>query len=686
MAQDNPLPKLRGLGQFGVISDLDPIDLPPSAFTFASNVRFRNGRVTAAPVFKTVLSPLGTTNPRYCAGITPNASTDWLFLGYENGTTSLWSNGSETAYSPDFTFTGSISGTTMVVTGTPSGQLAPGQTITGTGVTANSEINAFGTASLTGCTISGTTLTVGSVASGTIYVGMTLTDADELVPVGTTIVSGASLTWTISNSVTVSVGENMTCTSSGGAGSYVLSASSSVGSETLTAAYTPNSSNATWTSCFLEGVFYLNRSDRVPWSLNTSNTCFQYLANMDSQWQAQILRAAGGTLVALNVLENGTQYPNKVKTAEFPTYGAVPVSWDFDLASTDATENELAQMQGPITDACNLGLNLIIYGEYEAWLMFLSGDIEVFNYQKLPFSKGSINANCSVEINSQNYVFGVDDIWVHDGVSEKSICDQRTRDFIFGAIDMSQTQWCHVVHNRQLHEIHFNFVSGDGYLKFANNGQNGCNRSAVYDYIGDKWTYGDLPLVYSGTTANVDQEEEYATATQTYASITASYSAFDDTAKRVLVYIGDDSTPFGLTRTLYAYDPLASSLPGVPNSVVAYSVNTAATGYPYLYRLDMDLDSLPDSDLQGYKTLSYIIPIGRIDPASSAEIQFNIGISDYPDQQVQWSGYMGFDAETNYKLDYNAAGRYLSYEVLFQDYNQFSWSGFDFDIIVTAER
>jgi hypothetical protein len=50
---------------------------------------------------------------------------------------------------------------------------------------------------------------------------------------------------------------------------------------------------------------------------------------------------------------------------------------------------------------------------------------EVFDYRLTPFGKGSINANCAIEIGGRHYVFGVNDIWMHDGVSHQSICDRR---------------------------------------------------------------------------------------------------------------------------------------------------------------------------------------------------------------------------------------------------------------------
>ena len=45
---------LRGLGTVGVVTDVDPYDLPPSAFSFAKNVRFEDSKVQRGPVFRKV--------------------------------------------------------------------------------------------------------------------------------------------------------------------------------------------------------------------------------------------------------------------------------------------------------------------------------------------------------------------------------------------------------------------------------------------------------------------------------------------------------------------------------------------------------------------------------------------------------------------------------------------------------
>jgi len=545
------LPKLRNLGAVGVIADRDPYDLPPNAFSMAVNVRFRNGRVTSAPVHKSV-KLLSTDNPRYVAGFTPTQGISSLFIGYRNGRVFSVANGVETDYS--------------------------------------------------------------------------------------------------------------------------------------VAGYVQNDVEATWTSCFLADTIYINRSDRAPWMLGLANAQFLPLPNMDSAWTAQLLRVCTGALVALNVTKGGTTYQTMVKTSSQPLAGEPPASWDITQANTLASENILAEMHGPIMDACNLGRDLIIYGLNEAWRMTATADIFEYSYTKLPFSKGSLNANCSIEINSKNYVFGSDDIWVHDGVSEDSVCDQRVRDFIYGSINMSQASRCFVSHNQQLHEIHFNFVSGDQFVKFSPaSGINGCNRRAVLDYVNNTWTFDDAPSVFGASRASLDVSQTWSSGSQTWASVNGPWQALDDTAKRCIVYVGETNTTYSLSKSLYAFDPYSTQLPGMPPAITAFSVDPNATGFAFLERDGIDLEAL-DADLQGYKLISYVVPLGRIDPQSSQSLNFSLGAADYYNETPTFTTPQGFDSQSLYKIDLNQAGRYVCLKVNFNDYPPFSWSGFDFDVDVTGER
>jgi hypothetical protein len=51
-----------------------------------------------------------------------------------------------------------------------------------------------------------------------------------------------------------------------------------------------------------------------------------------------------------------------------------------------------------------------------------------------------------------------------------------------------------------------------------------------------------------------------------------------------------------------------------------------------------------------------------------------------------YSAYQLYDGVDNYKLDFNVAGRWLAYKVLFADYRELTITGFDFDLKVTGHR
>jgi hypothetical protein len=537
------LPKLRELSKFGVVADVDPYDLPPQAFSFAANVRFRAGKVESAPVWRNVFN-VGTADPRFIGSSNPTSGQSNVFIGYTNGRVYRYTEGAETNYSP------------------------------------------------TG--------------------------------------------------------------------------------------YVDSTAEAVWTETNLADVYYVNREDRVPWRLLTSDTEFDELANWDASWRTRLLRTCGSALVALNVTKGATNYPTMIKTSSIPTSGIVPTSWDHTDPATNATEDILAEMEGPIIDAASLGNDLYIYGQNETWVMVADGSAFVFSKKRVFKHRGAINSNCAVEINGKHYVFGPDDIWVHDGVSEQSLCDGIVREFIYDDLDITKNDRCFVKYYPQLREIRFHYVAADDYATFVD--QDGCNRVAVYSVKDGVWVFDDAPLVHSATVGHLSSAATYATVVGTYATIGGTYSSFDESISRTLLYVGDTYAAAGLTASLYAFDKYGHG------STSAHPVDEVATRPRYLERDGIDLDEL-DLDLRGYKVVSRVYPQARIDDGAEP-IQFTFGSSDYFNQDTTFGDaqeYTGSDAD-GYKIDPNMAGRYLAMQVLHDDYRNMSISGFDFDLEVTGER
>ena len=451
--------------------------------------------------------------------------------------------------------------------------------------------------------------------------------------------------------------------------------------------YTPSVVEATWSSTVLGSVVYANRSDRAPWYLRASDSSFQNLSasgsapdKWDSTWSCNILRSCAGALVALYVTKGATTYTNMVKTSSLPTAGAVPTSWDQTNPATLATENILTKMEGPIVDGCPLGQDLVIYGSREAWLMHADNSTFVYSYTKLPFKKGAMNANCSIEHDGKNFVFGTDDIWMHDGNSEVSLLDKKNRDFVFGSLNISAASKCFVQHNPKLNEIYFAYVGGDQYVNFGvQNGIDGCNRQAVLNLSDMTWTFDDLPSTFSACNAVISNSLTYATVTATYTTMGGTYQDQEDGLKRTTVYVGSLNATYSLSTSLYALDPY-----GV-NSNVAYPVDTNATAPRFIERIGLDLDEL-NAQISGYKTLSTIYPQARLGSGAS-NLMIAVGASDNISSAAPaYSAYQPYNGADLYKIDFNVAGRWVAYKCLFSDYRELTITGFDFDLKMTGKR
>jgi hypothetical protein len=530
---------VRGLGDLGVIADVEPYELPPGAFSFAKNVRFNDGKVGPAPVWRG-LSALHDANPRFVFTENLADDVDKIYVGYKNGTVYRWTNGGNT--------------------------------------------------------------------------------------------------------------------------------------DVTKAGYTPSSTEATWTSCSLANVQYVNRSDRDPWGLTPGASAFTAITGWDAGWQAKILRAYNDALVALNVTKGGVNYPTLVKTSDIVTDpGVMPASWDHTDPTTNAVENPLTEMKGEIKDACVLGDALVLYGSSQNFVMEADDSEKVYRFRKLSFDGGAINANCSVEVNGKHFVFGPNDCYMHDGLSKASIIDGKNRKFLYKSINASKVSRCFVLHNPADETIRFCYVSGDSFVRYSN--AQACNRAAIYHVPSGRWTFDDLPLVYSSTLSSVSlNSPTWTTITGSWSTIGGSWQDFEDGLKKVPLFVGDD---IGNGTILYANDAYGFG------SVLNAPVDTLATGSGYLERDGIDLDEA--SELRGYKHVIAIYPQGRLD-VDSAPLEFSFGSADYFGQSPPfYSDYQTYDAASEYKLDYDTGGRYLAMRMRYNDYRSFSLSGLDLDVEVLSD-
>jgi hypothetical protein len=426
---------------------------------------------------------------------------------------------------------------------------------------------------------------------------------------------------------------------------------------------------------------YINREDRVPWYLPASATAFAPIPNWNSTYRAHLIRASNSALIAFNVTQGAANYPTMVMTSSFAQANTAPASWDYTNPATNATMNILADMEGSIIDAQSLHNDMYIYGINETWLMQFVSGTQIWTYKKIFDNRGAINANCSIEVQGRHYVFGLDDLWTHDGVTPQSIADGRVREFIYSSMVMSKANRCFVTHNPLLKEIHFCYVSGDGKTAFpgySQSGFDGCNRQAVYNYSTDSWTFDDIPYCYSASRANVDITLTYANDPNTYQTQGGSYQDAANSAKKPLCYVGDSNSTYGLSSMFYAFD-----LNGA-GSMAPYAVDIPATPGMYVENSGIDLDAVGE-DLPAYKVISSIYPQGRLD-INAKPVTFIVGGADYYTTVPVLSDPQTWNGANLYKLDFQMPGRYLTMSMTFPDFQPITLTGFDIDLRTDGER
>lgn len=435
-----------------------------------------------------------------------------------------------------------------------------------------------------------------------------------------------------------------------------------------------------FTGAQLADVIYVNREDRVPVFRLPAGTNFADLTNWDSNWRAGALRSYGDFLLGLKMTESSTNYPNRVRWSNLVTAGAIPDSWDATDTTKSAGFNDLVELKTPLVDGVPLGSNFILYSSDQVWLMEFVGGTFIFNFRKLFTDSGMINQNCAVEVEGKHYVFGPADVYVHDGTTKQSICDERVKDFIYKGLNVQKSDVCFVHHNPNLNEIYFCYLSGDEFVAFPNATR--CNRAAVYNYRNNTWAFYDLPNVSAGSLANVNSVNTYTTATNlTYELVGGSYYDQEDNFDKHVLMVGEDQSTDGLTSDkLFAID-LSDE------GKLTFQIDTEATKAPLLERTGLDLDEA-GSNASDYVVVTRLYPQMDTTNSSDTTINFEFGASDIPRSTPTYASAIVFNMATDHKIDSRAAGRYLSYKVTLDsdDYKDFEWSGVDIDITKTGAR
>lgn len=442
------------------------------------------------------------------------------------------------------------------------------------------------------------------------------------------------------------------------------------------------STPAAYNSTFLGDVLYINRPSHTPAAFLPAASQFVELPHWDSTWRCRSLRSYRDFLVALNVTKGAVENRSLIKWSDATLAGQAPGSWDETDITTLAGENLIAQFDSPLVDGCILREALMLYTETQVWSMTFSGDASdngqnLFVFRPVFSEGGMIAPNCAVEVAGRHYVFGVNDIYVHDGTSKQSIANGRVRDWVFRNLNAKLGDRCFVTHMPKYNEVLFAFVSGDGERFFVSPTR--CNRAAVYNYVSDTWAMVDLPNVAAGTLANANPALTGNSPTLTTIpgnSMGGTWYDLEDGYESHVMFCASPLSGGPSTSRILAYDNMdRGSLP--------YPYDAESNAPAFLERVGIDLDEV-GADLATYKVCKRLLP--QVAIYRDVPLNIQVGSSLTPSGNVQWGPVVSFNPNTQYKVDVMKGGRYLAVRFLVAQPADFEISGFDVDVVARGSR
>lgn len=430
-------------------------------------------------------------------------------------------------------------------------------------------------------------------------------------------------------------------------------------------------------SCSLGGVSYINRETHVPQFKAPGDNTYSAIPAWSADDRCRVLRAYKDQLVALGVTKAGRFYPTMVKWSDFSFYGAPPASWDTGSTTNSAGENIVNEMQHEILDGLTLGNTFILYCTASVWSMDYVGGDEIYSFRKLFDEVGVINPNCVAQVRGLHYVFDRNDIYVHDGVTPRSIADGRVKEFIFGALDFARANLCFVQHDAKLTEIRFCYPAGDAFAGFLNP-QTGCNRQAVYNYSNDTWTFYDVPNIVGAAKAALISGASWDTdLVQTFDNAGGLWMSTEGDEDRHCLLASRADPSMGLAENrLYGFDLLTGGR--LTQEIADETLKPAI-----VERTGIDLDAV-GKNLTQYINMQAIWP--QVSLGDPDECFWQFGGSETALAEPLWSAPVRFDPATETRIDINEAGKYLGYRFECGGKSDFQLSGFDVQLVIRGRR
>lgn len=396
-------------------------------------------------------------------------------------------------------------------------------------------------------------------------------------------------------------------------------------------------------------------------------------------WKAGRIRSFRNYLVALSMIEQGVEVPQRVRWSNVAYVNELPPDWIEDDEARDGGFNDLTDANGRIIDGMALRDSFVIYTDQETYLMEYVGGVLIFQFKKLFSDSGILAPECAVEFEQKHFVITKDDIFVHNGSSKQPVASGRIKQYLIEEISSVNPAATKVFAYTPQKEIWITYVGPGQQSKEEPNLQWTCNKCAVWNWEWDTWYFYDIPPSFDINMApppdlttpeweDCGEEEDY------WDSEKWSTEHWNDLGKdfiRRIPYIASSD------KVLYTIDTGESQVRWDPVNKKEITRPVVAE----LVRSHLDMDEAVEST-RSHKFIKHITPQFR----GQGNIHCYVGGSYNATQEPTWDNYQIFDIEEDVKIDAFSNNRYPA--LRFVDFQTGTWSfqGYDIDFVQEGTR
>ena len=429
-----------------------------------------------------------------------------------------------------------------------------------------------------------------------------------------------------------------------------------------------------WTFTEFSGVLIASHpnTDPVYWNgVTASASAYEVLPGWGEHeggtvtWRTKKIRTFKNQLIALNMQEDGVDYPQRIRFSDIAQPNVPPDEWETKTTNS-AGFIDLSNATSEIIDGYVLGNSFIIYTKHEVYVMDFIGGNEVYSVRQVFNDGGVLMEGCIASFNNNHLVVAADDIYVHNGSTKQSVIDGKIKDKLFASVAAIEFQIAgaykpriEAVTYKALNEIWIFFTTSpetDGSQRAY------FKQAAIWNYQTGAWSYTQVPDLIDLTISGLPIDDVLRWNNADTWDPEKPNMTWDNSSPLIWDFGGKDIEQkilIGCGKTGFI--------------ALDQNVSGATRNIPFsLERRKIDLDEeMPHIPFRIQKTLLSIYPEFQ----GSGRVSIAVGYSYTPNEDPTWGAPVEFDIETDVKADFRVTGRYFSVRITSLDDSDWDFEG-----------